>query len=92
MPQHKSAKKSVRQNERRRLINRNQKGILKSHLKSVIMAIEEKDADKAKEVFFPAVSVIDKLVSKGLIHKNNAARKKSRLWRKVSSLKPSESA
>lgn len=86
MPQHKSAIKSVRQNERRRLINRKRKGLLKSHIKSVITAIEQKDSAQAKDAFISTVSVIDKLVVKGLIHKNNAARKKSRLWRKVRSI------
>lgn len=86
MPQHKSAKKSVRQDERRRLVNRHRKGILKSHIKNVLLAVEEKDPAKAKEAFFSATPAIDKLVVKGLIHKNNAARKKSRLWSKVNLL------
>ncbi|MBN2372478.1 30S ribosomal protein S20 [bacterium] len=90
MPNHESAKKSVRQNRRRRLINRNQKGKLKSHIKNVIISIEEKDADKAKQFFSSAVSVIDRFASNGLIHKNNAARKKSRLWSKIRSLETSK--
>ena len=75
MPQHKSAKKSVRQNERRRLINRQQKGILKSSIKNVFSAVEEKDSNKAQKAFSSAASEIDKMAAKGIIHKNNAANK-----------------
>ena len=86
MPQHKSAKKSVRQDRRRTIVNRKRKGVLKSQIKKVLLAIEEKDAEKAKQAFTSAVSIIDKMVAKGLIHKNNAARKKSGLWKKIASL------
>ena len=86
MPQHESAKKSVRQDQRRTIVNRKRKGILKSNIKKVLLAIEEKDTDKAKQEFSAAVSLIDKMAAKGLIHKNNAARKKSGLWRKIASL------
>lgn len=86
MPQHKSAKKSVRQDRRRTIVNRKRKGVLKSQIKKVLLAIEEKDTEKAKQAFVSAVSIIDKMVAKGLIHKNNAARKKSGLWKKIASL------
>ncbi len=86
MPQHESAKKSVRQDKRRTIVNRKRKGMLKSHIKKVLLAIEEKDAERAKQAFISAVSLIDKMVAKGLVHKNNAARKKSGLWRKIASL------
>ena len=86
MPQHKSAKKSVRKDKRRTIVNRKRKGFLKSHIKRVLSAVEKKDVEEAKEAFNCAVPVIDKMVSKGLIHKNNAARKKSGLWKKIASL------
>lgn len=86
MPQHESAKKSVRQDKCRTIINRKRKGILKAHIKRVVLAVEEKDTEKAKEEYKTAVSVIDKMASMGLIHKNNAARKKSGLWKKIASL------
>ena len=86
MPQHESAKKSVRQDKRRTIVNRKRKGILKSSIKKVHLAIEEEDTDKAKQAFSAAVSLIDKMAAKGLIHKNNAARKKSGLWRNIASL------
>jgi len=86
MPQHKSAKKSVRQDKHRTIVNRKRKGFLKSHIKRVLLAVEKKDIEEAKQAFSSAVPVIDKMVSKGLIHKNNAARKKSGLWKKVASL------
>ena len=89
MPQHKSAKKSVRQDARRRLVNRKRKGVLKSNMKSVLLAIEEKDIEKAKKAFFLIVPVIDRLVAKGQVHKNKAARTKSRLWHKIGLLSQS---
>jgi len=87
MAQQKSAKKAIRQTKRRTIVNRKRKGILKSHIKQVLLSVTEKDAERAPYAFKEAVSVIDKMAAQGLIHKNNAARKKSRLAKKVSLLK-----
>ena len=59
---------------------------MRTFVKKVIRAIEEKDPATAKTAFNEAVPVIDTMVSKGIIHKNNAARKKSRLHKQVKQL------
>ena len=76
MPITKSAKKRVKQTEKRKIRN---KGI-KTKLKNIAKAIRnEKDSDKAKELLNEVYSLFDKAVNKGIIHKNNAARKKTQL-------------
>ncbi len=59
---------------------------MRTFIKKVIAAVEAGDKEKAQAAFKTAVPVIDSAVSKGLIHKNNAARKKSRLNAKVRAL------
>ncbi|MGA1843752.1 MAG: 30S ribosomal protein S20 [bacterium] len=86
MAQQKSAKKAIRQTKRKTIVNRKKKGILKSHIKKVLLSVAEKDAEKAAYALNEAVSVIDKMAATGLIHKNNAARKKSRLAKRISLL------
>ncbi|WP_227767551.1 30S ribosomal protein S20 [Zhaonella formicivorans] len=79
MPNIKSAKKRVEITRQRTLRN----AALKSNLKTAIKRFEEAaaggDLDKAKDTLVRAIRTIDKAVTKGLIHKNKAARKKSRL-------------
>ncbi|MFH0812744.1 MAG: 30S ribosomal protein S20 [Pseudomonadota bacterium] len=87
MATHKSALKRIRQNEKRRLINRSVRRNLRSRIKLVSVAIEEKDFEKARETLAQAIPVIDKAGSKGIIHKRNAARKISRLTQSVNALK-----
>ncbi len=80
MPITKSAKKRVRQAAKRKVRN---KGI-KTSLKNITKAIrDEKDPKKAKELLDKAYSLFDKAITKGVIHKNNAARKKAQLARVV---------
>lgn len=86
MPNHKSAEKRVRQNEKRRNINRSNKSRVRTQIKKLRSAIALKDASLSKELLNPTVSVIDKAVNKGLLHKNTAARYKSRLSAHVQSL------
>jgi small subunit ribosomal protein S20 len=76
MPQHKSAEKQIRINKKANLRNRKGRSVLRTAIRSVI---ESKDKKTAGEALAKAVSVIDKSASSGLIHKNNAANKKSRL-------------
>jgi small subunit ribosomal protein S20 len=76
MPQHKSAEKQVRVNKKANLRNRKGRSELRTVIRSVI---ESKDKKTANEAFKKAASIIDKSVNSGLIHKNNAANKKSRL-------------
>ncbi|MCK5088044.1 MAG: 30S ribosomal protein S20 [Melioribacteraceae bacterium] len=83
MAQHKSAKKRIRQSERRRV--RNQAAL--SKVRTLIKKVHsEKDKAKAEEVLKEAVSYIDKTVSKGRIPKNTAARRKSALTKYVNKL------
>ena len=87
MATHKSALKRSKQSKEKRLRNRNIKSNLKTTMKAVSAAIEEKDPKKAKEVLSQVTPIINKAASKGVIHKKNAARKISRLTRKVNALK-----
>lgn len=87
MATHKSALKRSKQSKEKRLRNRNVKSNLKTTMKAVSAAIEEKDPKKAQEVLSKVTPVINKAASKGVIHKKNAARKISRLTRKVNALK-----
>lgn len=86
MPNHKSAEKRVRQNEKRRNINRSNRSRIRTQIKKLRAAISLKDASLSQELLSPTVSVIDKAVNKGLLHKNTAARYKSRLTAHVQSL------
>ena len=82
MPNIKSAKKRVKVTATKTLQNRMLKGNLKAALKAANAAIESDAADKAA-VAQKAYKVIDQSASKGIIHKNTAARKKSQLTRKL---------
>ena len=78
MPNHKSAEKRVRQNERRRLVNRNNRTRLRSSIKDLRGALDG-DAKQAVALLPKTISEIDKAVQKGVLHRNAAARHKSRL-------------
>ena len=83
MPNHKSAEKRMRQNERRRLINRNNRAKLRTSIKKLRVALDGGDAGIAKGLLPVTVSEIDKAVKKGALHRNAAARHKSRLTMRV---------
>ena len=83
MPNHKSAAKRVRQSERRRLINRNNRTKLRTSIKKLRSALEGGDAKTAGSLLPITVSEIDKAVKKGALHRNAAARHKSRLTLRV---------
>jgi small subunit ribosomal protein S20 len=83
MPNHKSAEKRVRQSERRRLINRNNRTKLRTSIKKLRTALEGGDAQTAGLLLPITVSEIDKAVKKGALHRNAAARHKSRLTLRV---------
>lgn len=86
MANHKSALKRVRQTTKKNAINRSNRSALRTQIKSLRSAISQNDADTANESLQATVSVIDKAVNKGLIHKNTAARYKSRLSRHTAAL------
>ena len=83
MPNHKSAEKRVRQSERRRLINRNNRAKLRTSIKKLRSALEGGDAKESAALLPTTVSEIDKAVRKGSLHRNAAARQKSRLTIRV---------
>lgn len=74
-----SARKRARQAEKRRLHNAGLKSRVRTYIKSVTKAIENGDKNKAEIAYRTAVPMIDTSVSKGFIHRNKAARHKSRL-------------
>ncbi|MCK4235910.1 MAG: 30S ribosomal protein S20 [Candidatus Krumholzibacteria bacterium] len=76
MPNHKSAWKRMRQNECKRLRNKAQRSYLRKAIKSFKVLDE---TDSARDQFPKVASVIDKAAKKGIIHRRNAARLKSRL-------------
>ena len=86
MPNHKSAKKRVRQNEKRRMVNRTRRSSLRTQIKKLRTAFAAGDQNGSRELLNPTVSAIDKAVNKGVLHKNTAARYKSRLTGHVTSL------
>ncbi|MBQ6344367.1 MAG: 30S ribosomal protein S20 [Anaerolineaceae bacterium] len=79
----KSQNKRNRQNEARRMRNRAVRGVTRSALKNARLAIES-GADNQEELVYAAVKALDKAAQKGVIHKNNVARRKSRLMHKLS--------
>jgi small subunit ribosomal protein S20 len=79
MPNHKSAEKRERQNVKRREINRGHRGKLRTGIKKLRAALEGGDTGAAQALVPETVSLIDKAVQKGAIHRNAAARYKSRL-------------
>ena len=86
MANHKSAVKRARQNVKRNAINRSNRGRLRTQIKKLRTAIDGQDRNAGTELLGATVSVIDKAVNKGIIHKNTAARYKSRLTKHVSEL------
>lgn len=79
MPNHKSAEKRMRQSEARRKINRGNRSRLRTTIKNLRGAIGTGDAKQIQELLPKTISTIDKAVQNGALHKNAAARYKSRL-------------
>ena len=86
MRKNKSAIKQTRQSEEKRLRNSHVKSTMKTRVKKVVAAIGSKATDNLGSLFKDAVSYIDTAASKGVIHRNNASRKVSRLTKKVNSI------
>ena len=87
MPITKGAAKSHRQSERKRVFNVRRKNTLKDVVKKVNKAVTDGDAKTAQELLPTAYKAIDKAAKVGIIKKNTAARKKSRLTAQVKSTK-----
>lgn len=81
-----SARKRVRQANKRRALNGSQRSLFRTHVKNVVKAIEAGDKEAAQKAYASAVPMIDKAAGKGLIHQNKAARHKSRLAARIQAL------
>ncbi len=79
MPNLPDAKKRVKQNERNRVRNRARKNALKTETRKLTDAVTAGKLDEAKSALVTVTKAIDRVAAKGTIHKNTAARKKSRL-------------
>jgi small subunit ribosomal protein S20 len=86
MPNHKSAEKRDRQNVKRREVNRSNRSELRTQIKKLRTALTGNDKKQSQELLQPTVSLIDKAVNKGILHRNTAARHKSRLTSRVDAL------
>jgi len=80
------ARKRARQAEKRRSQNASQRSVVRTYIKRVDAAIESRDAAGASTALSDALPLIDKMVTKGIMHKNKAARHKSRLNKRVEAL------
>lgn len=86
MPNIKSAKKRVKVSALKRAANMSKRSALKTALKKSASSIAAGDLNNAKTDLTAAVKKLDEAVTKGIIHKNQAARRKSRLTKKFNSL------
>ena len=87
MATHDSAIKRARQNEKRRQRNLHVKTTVKSSIKRVRMAVDEKNLEAAQKALQEAIPLIMRARSKGVYHRKNSARKISRLAQQVNTLK-----
>ncbi len=81
-----SARKRARQAIKRNSQNASRRSMARAYLKKVVKAIEAKDKDGATQAYKDAVPMLDRLAGQGLIHKNKAARHKSRLSAQIQAL------
>ncbi len=81
-----SAKKRARQSEKHRQHNASQRSMVRTYMKKVVAAIAARDKKQAEEAFRAAQPMIDRMAGKGLLHKNKAARHKSRLSAQIKAL------
>ena len=86
MPNIKSQIKRMRKSEDQRVHNRSIKSSLKTKIKKFEAALESGDADSARDNYAEAARALDKAASKGVIHKNKAANKKSSMSRDLNSM------
>jgi small subunit ribosomal protein S20 len=82
-----SSKKRIRQNETRRALNRARRSVLRSQLRESLEAVQGADAAAAERQFREACQLLDREADRGLIHRNAAARRKSRLAKRLNALK-----
>ena len=86
VPNIKSAKKRVLVTEKKTLENKAIKSALKTQIKKFLAAVNAGDKELAEKLLPETVSAIDSAVSKGILHKNNAANKKAKLAKKLQAI------
>lgn len=77
------AKKRAIQNQKTRVHNMGLRSMARTYIKRVVAAIEKGDLESAKRAYTEAIPVLDRMADKGVIHKNKAARHKSRLNKQI---------
>lgn len=80
------ARKRARQNDARRLHNHGQRSRMRTSVRKVLKALRAGDVAAAREAYTAAVPIVDRMAGKGLIHRNRAARYKSRLNDRIRAL------
>jgi small subunit ribosomal protein S20 len=83
MANHASALKRVRQSRKRRLRNKSYKSTINTMVKKAMTSLEEKDTQGAQAYYKEALARLDSAVNKGILHRNTASRKISRLTKKI---------
>lgn len=83
MPNTRSAAKAMRVQERRRLRNRSVRSATRTYVRKAEVQIAAGESNPTAEVIRQAISALDRAAKKGVIHANNAARRKSRLMKKL---------
>jgi small subunit ribosomal protein S20 len=81
-----SAQKRIRSNARKAVKNKIRNSRVRSAVKAARESLEETDAAEARKATLAAISELDKAAEKGVIHKNNASRRKGRLMKKLAAL------
>ncbi len=92
MPNTTSARKQVRVDQRRRLRNKSIQSLCKTNITKAEKLIFSGELESAQEAAVAAISSLDRAAEKGVIHPNNAARRKSRLMKKLNEARTSSSA
>ena len=86
MANNKSAKKRAIQAEKRRQHNASRRSMMRTYMKKTVAAIAAGDKEAATAAFAVVTPLLDRLATKGLIHKNKAARHKSRFFAAINAL------
>jgi small subunit ribosomal protein S20 len=86
MANHKSAWKRIRQTEKRRVHNRDYRNRTRTLVKKARSAIQSQEVESAREATRKAIRDLDMLARRGVVHKRNAARRKSRLMKQLAAL------
>jgi len=87
MAHHKSAKKRIRSSEKKRIVNKMAESKIKTYYKKTLTSTNKEEVEK---LYKEAVAILDKSVTKGKLHANNAARKKSRLTKHLNTVSASK--